>query len=104
MSTHQDDEAQRGQFWCLVRQDRNLSRFQPTLGEPFFSDAPDGGRADGERESDVAKRIATNIPILMMIRQNGLEEQGWHGTPFYWPVIYAPQNVRVSIFAHETTP
>jgi hypothetical protein len=42
--------------------------------------------------------------MLIMIRQNGLEEQGWHGTPFYWPVIYAPQNVRVSIFAHTTTP
>jgi len=42
--------------------------------------------------------------MLMMIRQNGLEEQGWRGMPFYWPVIYAPQNVRVSIFAHETTP
>ena len=101
MSDNQDDDAQRGQIWCLVRRDRNMSRFQPALGAPFFSDAPD----TAQREGAVAKRVATNIPMLIMIRQNGLEEeQGWRGTPFYWPVIYAPQNVRVSIFAHETTP
>ncbi len=100
MSAQQASDAHRGQIWCLVRQDRNLSRFQPTLGAPFFSDAPD----TAQREGTIARRVALDIPMLMMIRQNGLEAQGWRGTPFYWPVIYAPQNVRVSIFAHETTP
>jgi hypothetical protein len=42
--------------------------------------------------------------MLMLILQNGREEQGWHGTPFYWPVIVAQQNVQTAIFAHETMP
>lgn len=90
----------RGKVWCLVRKDRNLQRFQPALGPPYFSDAPD----TAQREGAIARRVAVNIPMLMMIRQNGLEEQGWKGTPFYWPVVVAQQNIRIAIFAHETTP
>jgi hypothetical protein len=40
----------------------------------------------------------------MLTRQNGKEEQGWRGTPFYWPVIVAQEQVRTAIFAHETMP
>jgi hypothetical protein len=52
----------------------------------------------------VARQIAIDSPMLMLIRQNGLEENGWRGAPFYWPVIVAQQNIRTAIFAHETTP
>jgi hypothetical protein len=90
----------RGKVYCLLRKDRNISRFQPALGPPYFSDAPD----TAQREGAIARRVAIDMPILIMIRQNGAEEQGWKGTPFYWPVIMAQQNVPVSIFAHETTP
>lgn len=92
--------ANRGKVWCLVRSDRNLSRFQPALGPPYFSDSPD----TAQREGAVARRVAIDMPMLIMIRQNGTEEQGWKGTPFYWPVIMAQENIPVSIFAHETTP
>jgi hypothetical protein len=50
------------------------------------------------------KRAAIDTPILMLIKQNGAEEKGWRGVPFYWPVIMVQENVRISIFAHETTP
>lgn len=100
MSNHANVQANRGNIWCLVRGDRNLKRFQPALGEPFFSDAPD----TAQREGVIARRVAIDMPLLMLIRQNGKEEDGWRGTPFYWPVIMAQQNIRTSIFAHETTP
>ena len=90
----------RNKVFCLVRKDRNVSRFQPALGAPYFSDAPD----TAQREGAIARRVAINSPMLIMIQQNGLEEQGWRGVPFYWPVIMAQQNIQLAIFAHETTP
>jgi hypothetical protein len=100
MSGRATNPNNRGKIWCLVRKDRNLSRFQPALGPPYFSDAPD----TAQREGAIARRVAIDIPMLIMIRQNGAEDQGWKGTPFYWPVIMAQENIPVSIFAHETTP
>ncbi|MCC6398663.1 MAG: hypothetical protein IT282_16735 [Bacteroidetes bacterium] len=87
-------------IWLLVRRDRNLSRRVATGSHAVFSDAPDTTRTEGV----VAQQFATDRPMLMLIRQNGLEDRGWRGTPFYWPVIVAQQNTRTAIFAHETTP
>ncbi|MGE0276019.1 MAG: Z1 domain-containing protein [Nitrospiraceae bacterium] len=100
MSGSSTDSNNRGKVWCLVRRDRNLKRFQPELGPPYFSDSPD----TAQREGAIARQVAIDIPMLMMIRQNGTEEHGWRGTPFYWPVIMAQQRIPVSIFAHQTTP
>jgi Z1 domain-containing protein len=100
MSVNEAGSRNRNKVLCLVRQDRNISRFQPALGAPYFSDAPD----TAQREGAIARRVAIDSPMFMMLRQNGLEEDGWRGTPFYWPVIMAQRNTRVSIFAHETTP
>jgi hypothetical protein len=38
----------------------------------------------------------------MLFRQNGKEEDGWKGSPFWWPVIMAPQNTQTTIFASDT--
>lgn len=99
MSGRARNPNNRGKVWCLFRKDRNISRFQPALGPPYFSDAPD----TAQREGTIARRVAIDMPMLIMIRQNGMEEQGWKGTPFYWPIIMAQQNIPLSIFAHETT-
>lgn len=98
MSNASARSHKRGLVWCLVRQNRNLSR-QPTVGHAVYSDSPDTTRTEG----DVARNVAIDTPMLMLIKQNGSEENGWRGTPFYWPVIWAPQNVQTAIFAHETT-
>lgn len=100
MSVDVPPPSERNKVLCLVRKNRNLSRFQPALGAPFFSDAPD----TAQREGAIARRVAINSPMLIMIRQNGSETQGWRGVPFYWPVIMAQQNIQLAIFAHETTP
>jgi hypothetical protein len=90
----------RGYVWCLVRDNRNISRQVASGSHAVYSDAPDTTRSEG----DVARRVAIDMPMLMLIKQNGAEAQGWRGTPFYWPVIWAPQNIQTAIFAHETTP
>jgi hypothetical protein len=92
--------TRRGSLWCLVRTDRNLNRTVAAGSHAVYSDAPDTSRSDVA----VAHRVATDRPLLMLTRQNGKEEQGWRGTPFYWPVIVAQEQVRTAIFAHETMP
>jgi len=90
----------RGFVWCLVRDNRNISRRVASGSHAVYSDAPDTTRTEG----NVARRVAIDMPMLMLIKQNGAEAQGWRGTPFYWPGIWAPQNIQTAIFAHETTP
>jgi hypothetical protein len=99
MSMSATNPANRGKVLCLVRHNRNASRFQPMLGAPFFSDSPD----TAQREGAIARQFATDIPMLTMLRENGTENEGWRGTPFYWPVIYAQGKIRTAIFAHKTT-
>jgi hypothetical protein len=94
------DVARRGRVWCLVRADRNLSRTVAAGSHAVYADAPDTTRTEGA----IARKVAIDQPMLMMIRQNGEEEQGWRGTPFYWPVVVAQQAVQTAIFAHETLP
>jgi len=89
--------AEHGKVWCLVRTNRNLSRTKSDGSHILYSDSPDTART----ESAVAKSVAINNPMLMLIKQNGLEEAGWRGSPFYWPVIYAQQNVKTVIFSRD---
>lgn len=92
------DTSHRGQVWCLVRKDRNLKRFLTIGKQESYSDAPDSA----QREGAIAKKVAIDRPFLVLTRQNGAEADGWRGTPFYWPIIMAQQNVRTAVFAHET--
>lgn len=85
-----------GNIWCLVRTDRNISR-TVTKGHAKYSDAPDTASTDGA----VAKSTATNNPMLILLRQNGKEELGWKGAPFYWPVIFVQENTKTVIFSSE---
>lgn len=73
MSGWATTDRNRGQVWCLIRKDRNLSRFQPALGSPYFSDSPD----TAQREGVVARAVAIENPMLILIRQNGQEELHW---------------------------
>ena len=54
-----------------------------------------------EADMTIAKSIAKDIPVLMLLRQNGQEDRGWRGSPFWWPVLVAPQNTRTVIFASD---
>jgi hypothetical protein len=93
LSDNSPDPNQRGKVFLLVRTGRNLNR---TVKTAAFADNPD----TSQREGVIARGVAINVPALMMIRQNGAEEQGWRGCPFWWPVILTPANTRTTLFAH----
>ncbi|MDQ3473801.1 MAG: Z1 domain-containing protein [Acidobacteriota bacterium] len=96
LSKSEDAGSQAGSVWCLVRKDRKARRFLQSSPTEFY-DAPDTSHIEGE----IAKKVATQIPMLMLFRQNGAEAQEWMGAPFYWPVLYAPKNTKTAIFASD---
>lgn len=85
-----------GMIYCLHRTDRNMSRERQEnrLNKTRWIDSPDDGRSDLKP----SRQVAQERPVLMLLRQNGSEEQGWSGTPFYWPVLLMPENLRSGIF------
>jgi hypothetical protein len=93
LSENSENPNQRGQVFLLIRTGRNLTR---TTATAAFADNPD----TSQREGVLARAAAVDVPALILIRQNGAEEQGWRGCPFWWPVIMAPANARTTLFAH----
>jgi hypothetical protein len=94
LSKNTSNPEHMGKIWCLVRRNRNASRYR--LQARRFVDNP-----DTETDLTIAKEVAKDIQVLMLLRQNDLEEQEWRGSPFWWPVLVAPQNTRIVIFASD---
>lgn len=80
-------------IYCLISKNRNMSRFRADL---IPSNAPDDGR-----ELQIAKDLAMDKPCIIFTRQNGYQENGWRGHPFWWPVIITPLNTQIAIFANR---
>lgn len=83
----------RGKVWLLVARDRNVARYRE---EGRFSNAP-----DTKQQKDSARIKAEDLPVLMLLRQNGDEAKGWRGLPFWWPVIMTPRTGVTAIFATD---
>lgn len=83
----------KGKVWLLVAKDRNVARYRE---EGRFSNAP-----DTKQQKDLARVKAEDIPVLMLLRQNGDEAKGWRGLPFWWPVIMTPRSGITAIFATD---
>jgi Z1 domain len=62
--------------------------------EGRFSDAP-----HTMQDRAAIRSIIGHQPILVLSRQDGREDDGWRGTPFWWPVLFAPAKAAPSIFA-----
>lgn len=90
-------QANKGRVFLIVRTGRNLSRKVSPGSNAEFADSPEGSG----KEIDLARKTATDIPVLWLIRQNGAEEQDWRGCPFWWPVIITPANTRPTLFAQK---
>ena len=84
-----------GKVWCIVRKDRNIQR-KKANGD--FQNSPDTASQE-KSELRIARKSAKTIPALILLRQNGKEEDGWRGCPFWWPVLVAPENTKTVIFA-----
>jgi len=83
--------ALKGKVWLLVARDRNVARYREA---GRFSNAP-----DTKQQKELARTKAEHVPVLMLLRQNGEEEKGWRGLPFWWPVIMTPRTGITAIFA-----
>lgn len=93
LSQTSKDPELRGQVLLLAVKDRNVARYRE---EGRFSNAP-----DTKQQADLAKSAAEDIPVLMLLRQNGDEAKQWRGLPFWWPVIVPPRSAVTSIFATD---
>ncbi len=84
-----------GKIYCQVCTNRNMSRERSNINDPRgrFIDAPESGATNA-----LAKTQAENRPVLTLLRQNGLKENGWRDTPFYWPVLLLNGNLEACIF------
>ncbi len=95
------EDPLKGKVWCIVRKGRNIARFKKDRAgfkqDGVFSDAPDTPQDEGTE----SRNIAINIPALILIQQNGKEELGWRGSPFWWPILVVPKNAETVIFASE---
>jgi hypothetical protein len=85
----------RDKIWVSAFTDRRLARRR------------DGGRfnnaPDTKQQRDLAARVARDIPMLLLFRQEGTKEQGWTGHPFWWPVLIAPADATPCVYARDTT-
>jgi hypothetical protein len=89
------DLSMRNKVIVIVERDRNVSRYRE---EGRFSNAP-----DTKQQKEKAAEVAKDVPVLMLLRQNGEESKGWRGLPFWWPVIVTPANGVTSNFACDTS-
>ncbi|MEK4114643.1 Z1 domain-containing protein [Paenibacillus sp. FSL W8-0919] len=86
------NETLRGKVWTIVRRDRDISREKK---DGRLENSP-----DSYQEKGLATELATDIPAIVLLKQNGTAA-GWSGTPFYWPVLVAPQKMQTVVFANH---
>jgi hypothetical protein len=89
------DPMLRGQVLVFTRRGRNAQR---QFDSGRFNNVPFSGQ-DGE----LANKFAVNLPCLMLLRQEGSENQDWRGVPFWWPVLQAPSNMHPVVFSADVT-
>jgi hypothetical protein len=80
-----------GKVVLLSRRDRNVRRIRESGG---FENSPDGGNMRQEHA-----RIAATTVTLMLFGQQGEKELGWLGSPFWWPVLYMPNQMTTVVYA-----
>lgn len=93
LSKQSKDEKLRNQVFLITASKRDVVRVRQG---GRFSDAP-----DTKQQENRAKEKAKSVPVLMLLRQEGSEGQGWRGLPFWWPVIVVPRDAVTSVFAAE---
>lgn len=92
------DSSQRGLVYVWAARDRNSSRLAAESSHATYIETPDSQKTEGQ----LANQYAIHHPLLLLLRQTGLKEQGWRDTPFYWPVIRAQQHTPTAVYTAET--
>jgi hypothetical protein len=96
LSENTSNPANRGRVLIMLRTGRNVSRRTTADTAHAEFNEPDTTRTDGAP----ARAAAIDLPVLLLIRQEGAAAQGWSDAPFWWPVIVTPLNMRPTLFAH----
>lgn len=84
-----------GKVHLIVREGSTLRKNR--LGDGRLEDSPASGVSDGA----LAKQFAINHPALILIKNTGETERGWSGSPFWWPVLVTPKNVKSTVYAAD---
>lgn len=82
-------------MWVLHRpKARDMSRVRQN---GRFVDAPE----DGNTDTPLAKSVASNLPILILIKEKGESGngKGWRDAPFYWPSLRLPLNMKSAMYS-----
>jgi Z1 domain/Type III restriction enzyme, res subunit len=100
LSQQHPNPSERGKVWIWAAKDRNSARFASASSHATYIETPDSEKTEGQ----IAKKFATDYPILFLLRQNGSDapDKGWRGTSFYWPVIRAQAKTPTAIYTAET--
>lgn len=77
------------------REGRETSRLK-NQGQNF-TDAPDDGKTDLPR----SRVMAHDKPVVMLLKQKGLEVNGWRNAEFYWPVIVMPKELPNYVYSED---
>jgi hypothetical protein len=94
LSSESVNAKEHGKVWLVTSvDDRRLRRIRE---DGRYQSAP-----DTKQQRDIASKLARDVPILILLRQEGAEERGWRGLPFWWPVIMTPFSAVTSVFADE---
>lgn len=83
------------EVYLIVRRGRDISKFK--RNSITYQDAPDTPKGE-LGELSLAKKVALDKPVLMMLHQKGTAE-GWGGREFWWPVLLIQQHINKTIFA-----
>ncbi|CDG89870.1 Z1 domain-containing protein [Xenorhabdus bovienii] len=86
------------EIWCLQLPNRNNGRFTNPGSHSKYVSTPDTAKNEGR----IAREKATEVPMLMLFRQNGAEKDGWKGEAFYWPLLYAAGNIKTTIYSNSS--
>lgn len=82
--------------WLFVRRGSDVARIRP--GGRFQNSPETGAR---ETELTGARAQANNQPLLVLLRHDGNEAQGWRGGPFWWPILYAPTDMNPVVYCAD---
>ncbi|MEQ9566021.1 MAG: Z1 domain-containing protein [Pseudomonadales bacterium] len=91
-------KSERNKVLVWAARDRNSGRMASESSHATYIETPDSEKTEGQ----IAKTYAIDHPVLFLLRQNGNEEKGWRGTPFYWPIIRAQARTPTAIYTAET--
>lgn len=84
-----------GDVHLVVREGKETKKETPVAGR--IMNAPDNGITDGRP----AKRLAVKDPALILVKNTGKKDNGWSGTPFWWPILVTPKEIKPTVYAAE---